>query len=272
MKMLLLITTCVCLLCACVREEKTVINEVPLEISIASNSRGAVLPDGSELGVYVAEDSPENLPEYMYEGTSYKNIRAVVENGKVVLDENIFLSSTPANIYVYYPYKAFYSDMEIVRVTTKASPDFLMGKVEGINNLNPDANIVLQHMYSTIRFKIKNASGKSNTSILNIVLRNNEGYTNLSSTGLIDFKNCLLFPTLPSTHAISISFTPAYKITDYFPDDENSINMIVIPTQVQSGEISVFVSLSINDKRSFSIPATNWESGKIYTYNLSITN
>ena len=53
MKIVLLLSW-IFLSCACVREEKTVINEVPLEVSIASNTRGTVLPDGTEVGVYIA--------------------------------------------------------------------------------------------------------------------------------------------------------------------------------------------------------------------------
>lgn len=258
--------------CACVREEKTVINEVPvpLEISMASNSRSEVLPDGTEVGVYIAEDSAEDS-EYKYDGTEYKNVRAVIEGGKLIFEDDILLSSTNANVYVYSPYKAFYNDMQIMRVTTAASPDFLLGKVKEINNQNPNANVELQHMYATVRFKIKKASPSPKpASILNIVLRNNEGYTNLSSTGKVDIKACTIVPTTPSAHAITISFTPAYTIVDYFPDDESSIEMSVIPTSVSSGEIVVVVSPSPYEKRSYQIPATNWESGKIYTYELSV--
>ncbi|MEQ3221324.1 fimbrillin family protein [Butyricimonas virosa] len=271
MKIALLLSY-ICLSCACVREEKTVINEVPvpLEISMASNSRSEVLPDGTEVGVYIAEDSAEDS-EYKYDGAEYKNVRAVIEGGKLKFDQDIMLSSTNANVYVYSPYKAFYNNMQIMRVTTAASPDFLLGKVKGINNQNPNANVELQHMYATVRFKIKKASPSPKpTNILNIVLRNNEGYTNLSSTGKVDIKACTIVPTTPSTHVITISFTPAYTIVDYFPDDESSIEMSVMPTSVSSGEIVVVVSPSPYEKRSYQIPATNWESGKIYTYELSV--
>lgn len=161
--------------------------------------------------------------------------------------------------------------MQIMRVTTAASPDFLLGKVKGINNQNPNANVELQHMYATVRFKIKKASPSPKpANILNIVLRNNEGYTNLSSTGKVDIKACTIVPTTPSAHVITISFTPAYTIVDYFPDDESSIEMSVMPTSVSSGEIVVVISPSPYEKRSYQIPATNWESGKIYTYELSV--
>ena len=269
MKIVLLLSW-IFLSCACVREEKTVINEVPLEVSIASNTRGTVLPDGTEVGVYIAEDSAEDS-EYKYDGTEYKNVRAVIEGGKLIFEDDILLSSTNANVYVYSPYKAFYNDMQIMRVTTAASPDFLLGKVKGINNQNPNANVELQHMYATVRFKIKKASPSPKpASILNIVLRNNEGYTNLSSTGKVDIKACTIVPTTPSAHVITISFTPAYTIVDYFPDDESSIEMSVMPTSVSSGEIVVVISPSPYEKLSYQIPATNWESGKIYTNELSV--
>lgn len=270
MKIALLLSY-ICLFCACVREEKTVINEVPvpLEISIASNTRGVVFPDGAELGVYVAEDSPEN----MYDGVNYQNVRAVVEDGKLVLDEDIMLSSTAANIYVYFPYKTISTDPRAMRVTTKASPDFLLGKVENLNNFNPNADVVLQHMYSTLRFKIRNISGNTHyASILNVLLRNNEGYTNLSITGKVDFKDCSIIPSLPSAHAISISFTPAYKISNQFPNDNDCITMTAIPTAVSAGDMVFEVVFSPTIRRSFIILATNWESGKIYTYYLSIIN
>lgn len=271
MKIALLLSY-ICLSCACVREEKTVINEVavPLEISIASNTRGTVLPDGTEVGVYIAEESEEDS-EYKYDGAEYKNVRAVIEGGKLKFDQDIMLSSTNANIYIYSPYKAYYSSQQITRVTTKASPDFLLGKSEGINNLTPNASIVLQHMYATIRFKIRNVSSPARSSnILVVTLRNNEGYTNLSSTGLFNLKNCSIIPTTPSAHAVSISFSPAYIVTDHFPSDENSIEMSVIPTPVSAGDMILEVGFSPGEKSIFPILPVNWEPGKIYTYELSV--
>ncbi|WP_292268876.1 fimbrillin family protein [Butyricimonas sp.] len=260
----------ICLGCSCERKELTSDVHVPLNlnISIASLGRGTTpLTDGAELGVYIAEDSPEGT----YNGQSYQNIRAVVAEGRLELDKDIMLSSTNANIYVYYPYKTTFTDPRAMRVTTKASPDFLLGKIEGINNLNPDANIVLQHMYSIIRFKIRNLSGSTfYSSVLNVTLRNNEGYTNLSVTGKVDVKDCSIIPALPSAHAVSISFSPSYKISSDFPDDDDSISMTVIPTPVLSGEMILEVVFSPTSKRSFEIPPINWECGKIYTYNLSI--
>lgn len=259
-----------CLGCSCVRKDISENFSIPLNINIASLSRGATpLTDGAELGVYVAEDSPEND----YDGVAYQNIHAIFKDGELKLDEDIMLSSTAANIYVYSPYKTTFADPRATRVTTKASPDFLLGKVEGISNLNPNANIILQHMYSVIRFKIRNLSGKTvYSSILNITLRNNEGYTNLSVMGKADMKDCSIVPALPSAHAVSISFSPSYKISNFFPDDENSILMTVIPTPVLAGEMILEAVFSPTDRRSFEIPPTNWECGKIYTYNLSITN
>ena len=257
-----------CLGCSCVRKDISENFSIPLNINIASLSRGTTpLTDGAELGVYVAEETPEGT----YNEQSYQNIHAVFKDGELELDEDIMLSSTMANIYVYSPYKTTFTDPRATRVTTKASPDFLLGKVEGINNLNPNANIILQHMYSVIRFKIRNLSGKTvYSSILNITLRNNEGYTNLSVMGKVDMKDCSIIPALPSAHAVSISFSPPYKISNFFPDDENSISMTVIPTPVLAGEVILEVVFSPTDRRSFEIPPTNWESGKIYTYNLSI--
>lgn len=259
-----------CLGCSCVRKDISENFSIPLNINIASLSRGTTpLTDGAELGVYVAEETPEGT----YNEQSYQNIHAVFKDGELELDEDIMLSSTMANIYVYSPYKTTFTDPRATRVTTKASPDFLLGKVEGINNLNPNANIILQHMYSVIRFKIRNLSGKTvYSSILNITLRNNEGYTNLSVMGKADMKDCSIVPALPSAHAVSISFSPSYKISNFFPDDENSILMTVIPTPVLAGEMILEAVFSPTDRRSFEIPPTNWECGKIYTYNLSITN
>lgn len=267
MKIILLLI-CMCFGCSCVRKNITSDIHIPLNVSITTLGRaGNTLPDGAELGVYIAEDSPEND----YDGVAYQNIHAVFKDGELKLDEDIMLSSTMANIYVYSPYKTTFTDPRAIRVTTKASPDFLLGKIEGINNLNPDANIVLQHMYSVIRFKIRNLSGSTfYSSILNVTLRNNEGYTNLSVTGKVDVKDCSIIPALPSAHAVSISFSPSHKISGDFLDDDDSISMTVIPTPVLSGEMILEVVFSPTSKRSFEIPPINWERGKIYTYYLSI--
>lgn len=267
MKIILLLI-CMCFGCSCVRKNITSDIHIPLNVSITTLGRaGNTLPDGAELGVYIAEDSPEND----YDGVAYQNIHAVFKDGELKLDEDIMLSSTMANIYVYSPYKTTVTDPRATRVTTKVSPDFLLGKIEGINNLNPDANIVLQHMYSVIRFKIRNLSGSTfYSSILNVTLRNNEGYTSLSVTGKVDVKDCSIIPALPSAHAVSISFSPSYKTSGDFPDDDDSISMTVIPTPVLSGEMILEVVFSPTSKRSFEIPPINWECGKIYTYHLSI--
>ena len=63
-----------CLGCSCVRKDISENVPIPLNISIASLGRGTTpLTDGAELGVYVAEETPEGT----YNEQSYQNIRAV---------------------------------------------------------------------------------------------------------------------------------------------------------------------------------------------------
>lgn len=92
-----LLLICMCLGCSCVRKDISENVPISLNVSIASLRRAVnTLPDGAELGIYVAEDSPENN----YNGVAYQNIHAVVAGGRLELDEDIMLSSTMANIYL----------------------------------------------------------------------------------------------------------------------------------------------------------------------------
>lgn len=101
-----------CLGCSCVRKDISENVPISLNVSIASLRRAVnTLPDGAELGIYVAEDSPENN----YNGVAYQNIHAVVAGGRLELDEDIMLSSTMANIYVYSPYKTTFTDPRATR-------------------------------------------------------------------------------------------------------------------------------------------------------------
>lgn len=258
--------------CSCARKTAEEALAIPLSINIASLGRGtSPLPDGSEVGIFVGEDSPENN----YDGQAYQNIRSVVTGGQLKLDEEVMLNSTSASVYAYYPYDASYTNPRKIRVSAKSTktPDFLTAKVEGINNFNPNVNLVMQHMYSIVRVKLRNLSGKIEYAKPHaILLRNNTESLHMNFVGDVDLKFCNIVPATIRVPAINIPLNGSYEITDSFPGDIDAIDFQVIPMTVDEGGIAIDVTFKNGfTKRTFQIPAGNWEVGTITTYNLTIS-
>ena len=258
--------------CSCVRKEITDDIQIPLNISILSLGRAEnTLANGAELGIYVAEDTPEGT----YNGQSYQNIRAVVNGGQLELDEEVMLNSTSANIYAYYPYNATYTNPRKIKVSTKAAStrDFMTGKVEGVNYLTPDINLLLQHMYSVVRVKLRNLSGNIGYAKVHaVLLRNNVEAMNINIVGDVDLKFCNIVPSTIRVPAINIPLNGDYEIKNSFPSGEDAIDFLLIPMPVYEGEIVVEVTFQSGlTRRAFKIPAGRWEAGTINTYNLTVT-
>lgn len=270
MKIILLLI-CMCLGCSCVRKNITSDIDIPLNISISSLGRaGYTLPDGAELGVYVAEDTPEGT----YNGQSFQNIRAVVTGGQLLLDKEVMLNSTSANVYVYYPYNATYTNPRKIKVSSKAesTKNFLAGKIEDVNLYNPNVTLVLQHIYSMVRVKIRNLSGNTRYAKPHaVLLRTNIEEANIDILGDVDLKNCNIVPSTLRVPAINIPLSGNYEISSSFPADQNSIDFLLIPMDVKTGEIVIQVTFqSGSTSKMFPVSAGKWDAGEINVYELTI--
>lgn len=271
MKIILLLI-CMCLGCSCVRKELTSDIHIPLNVSISSLGRaGNTLPDGAELGIFVAEETPEGT----YNGKSYQNIRAVVTGGQLKLDEEVMLNSTSANIYAYYPYNTTYTNPRKIKVSSKAesTKNFLAGKIEEVNLYNPNVTLVLQHIYSMVRVKIRNLSGNTRYAKPHaVLLRTNVEEANIDILGDVDLKNCNIVPSTLRVPAINIPLSGNYEISSSFPADENSIDFLLIPMAVKTGEIVIQVTFqSGSTSKTFPVSAGKWDAGEINVYELTIT-
>ena len=262
-----------CLGCSCVRKDISENVPIPLNISIASLGRGTTpLTDGAELGVYVAEETPEGT----HNEQSYQNIRAVVAGGQLELDEEIMLNSTSANIYAYYPYNSTYTNPRKIKVSSKAesTKNFLVGKIEDVNLYNPNVTLVLQHIYSMLRVKIRNLSGNTRYAKPHaVLLRTNVEEANIDIIGDVDLKNCNIVPSAIRVPAINIPLNGSYEISSSFPADQDCIDFLLIPMSVHEGEIVIQITFqSGSTSRTFPVPAGKWDAGEINVYELTINN
>lgn len=265
----------ICLGCSCVRKDfvEKNIEEAPLQIFILPSSRGTTpLSDGEEIGVYVAENTPEGT----YNEETYHNVRGVIQDGQVKFDEDIMLSSTDAKIYAYYPYNSSYTDPRKIKFSTKVSKtkDLLASKIEGLNLFHPNANIELQHLCCGVRIKLRNLSGESNLNKLHqVILRNNTDDMLIHIVGDLDLYSCTVTPSSMRIPTMSITLDESYLITDSFPSDDQSIDFNLLPTTVSEGDLTLEVSFGNGfNRRAFVLPSVSWEAGKLYTYELTITS
>lgn len=261
---------------ACSSEEEQALSDgrVPLEVEIVGvqNTRtiidGTALPDGSQYGIFAmlgggTTDAVEN-------GV---NVLVDYNNGKSTLGNPVYIpDNADVPVYAYYPYDSQNSDLAYLRqipVEASSQTDYLYGtSVDANNNFsfanayNPKVRIHFRHALARVRLNVRKADDNVNSYKLPYV-----GLQNVLSLGWFDLYEGEL---AKSEGSINLLAKPSEYVLDT-SEDLLTVDFLVLPmnTAMQS------VTLGLGDNYdAYSLtapmPATEWKSGQLYTYNVTI--
>lgn len=221
---------------------------------------------GDEIGLFVSNGAV-NTP---YNGVaSNKNVKSSFTTVWTQATP-VYLSSTKATIYAYYPWNAAVTDGTAVDIDHTSQTDYMYGtKVTNIYNRQPKASITMNHALSLVQFDFKKDNYTGVGALTAITIANKSGKISLKSTGKLDLTNGKITigsSTEPVTKATNLPQTIGTWNEDTFP------KMLVIPTSATAAAGDIVISFTVDGQvYNWDVPVgTAWEQGKKNTYTVTI--
>lgn len=179
------------------------------------------------------------------------------------------LSEEKAIIYATYPSMDYdLKNGSYVNITPSqdgSQQEYLYASSEGHNYENPTVN--LQFRYALAMVTVNLLKGQMNAGddiiVSSATLKNAENCTYIATSGTMNFPSGDIEKEEDKQSAITLNVDQTLSMTTPI-----TTTFLVIPTDTSDG---VILSLLINGKeRQVRIPATVWEKGKRYTYNVTV--
>ena len=157
-----------------------IVASIDLPIEISTRAVETRWEDGDKIGVFVTvrnsqtifEDNGkkgENLPYTFDDGTNYETYgntyRLFTPNA-----DKIYLSSTPVDVYGYYPYKAKKKDntteldpkfveIDVSNQSSQKAIDFMRARTGNVSNSNISIALLFEHRLVKLVFNLKQGEG-----------------------------------------------------------------------------------------------------------------
>lgn len=250
-------------------DEPTLLN-VSTSIEVTSRSQTGKpvnsFISGDEIGLFVS-NGDVNTP---YNGvTSNKNVKSSFTTVWTQATP-VYLSSTKATIYAYYPWNAAVTDGEAVDIDHTSQTDYMYGTpVINIYNRQPKASITMNHALSLVQFDFKKDNYTGVGALTAITIANKSEGTSLVSTGKLNLKDGKITRGVskePVTKATNLPQTIGTWNENTFP------KMLVIPTSATTANSGIVISFTVDGQvYNWDVPVgTVWEQGKKNTYTVTI--
>ena len=232
---------------------------------------GVALPDACtplKIGLLVMEGETDKPYMGIIE---YLNVKATLENGKWVTDIPIYVNSSSATIYAYYPDTLNITDPKSIPVNSRLL-DVLFCKCLNINNQSPNATIRMNHAFARLRVRIFYFGTNMNYAEANGVTIGNSKAKNFGMIGTLNIYSGELTPAESSSHIGAFMFPyekyPVYDISI----DKEPLEMLVFPTRFKKNEFAfrVIYSNPVPKTFSYGLEAGEWLPGTVNDYTLII--
>lgn len=243
-----------------------------LRITTSINTRSViesnVFTNEDQIGVFALRENDE---QYANESI---NMQAIyLGNNNWNLASPLPLTNETAYVYAYYPYESNNESTTIsININYGAKKemipgqvDYLYGQYAEVNASSPEAQLTFKHALARVTFAITRSADDAGSGIVSKVsLKNATGKTVISTTGAMDIKTGTITPS--KDQYASIQLYDKHQLTT---DVAQNIDILVIPTEISENdavlELTIDGSLYV-----VNLPSANWETGKQYTYPITI--
>lgn len=222
---------------------------------------------GDEIGLYVSNGSGVNNA---YNGVATnKNVKSTYTTVWTQATP-VYLSSSMATIYAYYPWSALATDGAAIDIEHTSQTDFMYATpVANINNRQPTAAITMNHALSLVQFDFKKENYTGVGSLTDITIANKAGGSSLISQGKLNLANGAITKSSskePVTKATNLPQTIGVWAEANYP------KMLVLPTSAIVSAGDIVISFTVDGQvYNWAVPAgTAWEQGKKNTYTVTI--
>lgn len=263
---IILTALAVAALASCNRIETPEVKDNVLDISVRKSVgtktivEGTTLPDGSEIGLFVTDQTGTT-----YDGVNLNNVKYTAtgegEAQKWNTLSNISLSASVANVCSYYPYNESVYDITAIPIeaTSEVQTDWMWGTpVSGLDNKNYSATINMNHALAVIRLNLVKGNYLGTGNVTSVKIQSDGAGT----SAILNAKT----GALSSIKGANSDFlnTEEFILTG----EGKVIDFIVVPTKIESPiNIEVFIN---NEEMRASTSGINLEAGKIYEYSVSV--
>lgn len=223
---------------------------------------------GDVLGVYLADANQQVFAKY-------GNMKALGRNETgYELDHDYFTVTEPTTVYAYIPYNynqtSNIESLDQVFVDADGYYDYQYGSCI-VTEDNPNANIKMQSAMAKLQISlgVDKESMVDYYDVRSVALRNVNATADkeaLSIQGTLDLTTGNIKPTFIEGHD-GIVYERDFSISKI---ENRIIEMYVIPTQFEDGELEFEVDICYPQTVKISVPAASWEKGKTYDISLNV--
>lgn len=226
--------------------------------------------EGSALSLFVTNGTlGSNYPQ-----GPYNNVKAEYNSGKWNLTPEVKLGDSPATLFAFYPYNAFYTNgTSNMNVEHTSQVDYMYGtNTEGqgvINKDNPNVRIRMKHALSLLQFNIRRMNYLGEGKLTRIEVANKNSKYDLSSAASLNLSTGELMPIEGQHNPAYIeNANGLYTIVEY--DAINPQEVLVMPLNNTSDNGSIVIRFSIDGSvYTYHVPInTTWKQGTKYLYDV----
>lgn len=222
------------------------------------------------------------------------NIKAVYNNGQWEQERTTTLSNKEGKVIAYYPYGTGYKfivsggapgptiGQHFIPVDISSffhgdgQQEYLCGESNIVSSVSPNARIKFRHVLPRITFVIEKGSANANDEIYlrSAVLKNaNDADNTICTKGTMNIESGYLSKNDDGGSSITNSYLGAVPLDP--TDEQLTFDFLVFPTEVVQGSVILRIEVRKGTAGNFQyydipIPATKWESGKQYTYPVTL--
>lgn len=278
------VTAIVLLFASCDKEEPDLMNQEDTVLSVnpeiaGVSTRAAIsaFPNGSALGLFVTTGT---LGENYNGIVANANVKSVFNSSSNVWMQTpaVYLSSTNATVYAYYPYSSANNNGELIPVDHINQNDYMYGTHttnEAINNGRPNVDLTMRHALTLLQFKFKRSNYTGAGVVSSIEVANGSGKTCIFSRGTLNVATGVITNTTGQNQSARIQNSAGlYTI----PGSESSVEspnlrimLLPVSKTAAAGDVKVYFTID-NKVYIWNVPApTTWNAGTKNTYNITLS-
>ena len=250
--------------------------------------------EGNAIGYYLFDKAGNDYSRYNSKTTAW-NKKAVLKNSVWNIEESMTITDVPAKVVAYYPYQENSSSQSNTRaipptlriiypltsINIESYPhndgqqDYLWGEsIDSVDSRQPNARIQFKHVLPHLTFEIQKSSSNADDVIYirTATLKNSYDQGNtICTTGTL-YENGSVRKSGTVGQTISNGYAVAVLLNK---DEARTFDFLVIPPEVAEGSVVLSIEARKGTSGAFqyydiSLPATKWESGKRYTYPVTL--
>lgn len=238
--------------------------KVPLEVNVVANSveesgtkamvSGTALPNGSNIGLRVVDSGNST-----YNGVSYNNKKYSYNGSAWSTTNKLYLSTTSANIYAYYPYQDG-TDMTTIPLDPASGNDYMYSASSTASISSPQVTLNMKHALAQVEITLQKGSYTGTGSVTALTWSS-------ASAGTGGTLNAIARTVTASGAGTSFNSTISSSAPQSI-STRSTHNFIVVP----SGSAAAPTFNVTMDGKTFTVngASVNFVGGTKYTYTLQM--